>query len=34
MDNRMNSADVVVVGAGHNGLVAVAHLAKAGLDLL
>jgi phytoene dehydrogenase-like protein len=28
------SADVVVVGAGHNGLVAAAYLAKAGLDVL
>ncbi|MFZ0713604.1 phytoene desaturase family protein [Mycobacterium sp.] len=30
----MNSADVVVAGAGHNGLVAAAYLAKAGLDVL
>src|SRR5882757_2545883 len=30
----MRSADVVVVGAGHNGLVAAAYLAKAGLDVL
>jgi phytoene dehydrogenase-like protein len=29
-----NSADVVVVGAGHNGLVAACYLAKAGLDVL
>lgn len=28
------AADVVVVGAGHNGLVAAAYLAKAGLDVL
>ncbi|MGH2689779.1 MAG: FAD-dependent oxidoreductase, partial [Actinomycetota bacterium] len=26
--------DAVVVGAGHNGLVAAAYLAKAGLDVL
>jgi phytoene dehydrogenase-like protein len=30
----MRAADVVVVGAGHNGLVAAAYLAKAGLDVL
>jgi len=34
VDDRMRSADVVVVGAGHNGLVAAAYLAKAGLDVL
>lgn len=34
MDGRIRSADVVVVGAGHNGLVAAAYLAKAGLDVL
>ncbi len=34
MDERMRSADVVVAGAGHNGLVAAAYLAKAGLDVL
>jgi len=28
------AADVIVVGAGHNGLVAAAYLAKAGLDVL
>lgn len=34
MDDRMRAADVVVVGAGHNGLVSAAYLAKAGLDVL
>ncbi len=34
MDSSMRAADVVVVGAGHNGLVAAAYLAKAGLDVL
>jgi phytoene dehydrogenase-like protein len=34
MDERTRSADVVVVGAGHNGLVCAAYLAKAGLDVL
>jgi phytoene dehydrogenase-like protein len=34
MDDQMRAADVVVVGAGHNGLVAAAYLAKAGLDVL
>jgi phytoene dehydrogenase-like protein len=34
MDERLRSADVVVVGAGHNGLVCAAYLAKAGLDVL
>jgi len=29
-----DSADVVIVGGGHNGLVAAAYLAKAGLDVL
>jgi phytoene dehydrogenase-like protein len=31
---RPSSADVIVVGAGHNGLVAACYLAKAGLDVL
>src|ERR1700730_3796927 len=30
----LRSADVVVVGAGHNGLVAACYLAKAGADVL
>jgi phytoene dehydrogenase-like protein len=34
MDVGPRSADVVVAGAGHNGLVAAAYLAKAGLDVL
>jgi phytoene dehydrogenase-like protein len=34
MVSGTNSADVVVAGAGHNGLVAAAYLAKAGLDVL
>jgi phytoene dehydrogenase-like protein len=29
-----NAADVIVIGAGHNGLVCAAYLAKAGLDVL
>jgi phytoene dehydrogenase-like protein len=34
-ENRAErQADVVVVGAGHNGLVAACYLAKAGLDVL
>jgi phytoene dehydrogenase-like protein len=31
---QQQSADVIVVGAGHNGLVAACYLAKAGLDVL
>ncbi|MHB8691763.1 MAG: phytoene desaturase family protein [Solirubrobacteraceae bacterium] len=31
---RMRAAEVVVVGAGHNGLVAACYLAKAGIDVL
>ena len=34
MNSTLRSADVVVVGAGHNGLVSAAYLAKAGLDVL
>jgi phytoene dehydrogenase-like protein len=34
MSDRLRSADVVVCGAGHNGLVTAAYLAKAGLDVL
>jgi phytoene dehydrogenase-like protein len=33
-NGRLRSAEVVVVGAGHNGLVAAAYMAKAGLDVL
>lgn len=33
-DQTPREADVVVVGSGHNGLVAAAYLAKAGLDVL
>jgi phytoene dehydrogenase-like protein len=33
-NGRHRAADVVVVGAGHNGLVAACYLAKAGLDVL
>src|SRR5215210_3539385 len=33
-DQLPREADVVVVGAGHNGLVAAAYLAQAGLDVL
>ena len=32
--SALREADVVVVGSGHNGLVAAAYLAKAGLDVL
>jgi phytoene dehydrogenase-like protein len=32
--NNMRNADVIVVGSGHNGLVAACYLAKAGLDVL
>lgn len=32
--NTVRTADVIVAGAGHNGLVAAAYLAKAGLDVL
>ena len=28
-----NEFDVVIVGAGHNGMIAAAYLAKAGLDV-
>jgi phytoene dehydrogenase-like protein len=34
VDDALRPADVVVVGSGHNGLVAAAYLAKAGLDVL
>jgi phytoene dehydrogenase-like protein len=34
MPDQMRSAEVVVVGAGHNGLVAACYLAKAGIDVL
>lgn len=34
MPDHKTSADVIVVGAGHNGLTAAAYLAKAGLDVL
>src|ERR1700722_6471839 len=34
MTDRTRGAEVVVVGAGHNGLVAACYLAKAGLDVL
>jgi phytoene dehydrogenase-like protein len=34
MSTTKRSADVIVAGAGHNGLVAAAYLAKAGLDVL
>jgi phytoene dehydrogenase-like protein len=34
MSAASRSADVIVAGAGHNGLVAAAYLAKAGLDVL
>src|ERR1700752_4810109 len=33
-NGRMRAAEVVVVGAGHNGLVAACYLAKAGIDVL
>jgi phytoene dehydrogenase-like protein len=33
-NGRLRAAEVVVVGAGHNGLVAACYLAKAGLDVL
>jgi phytoene dehydrogenase-like protein len=33
-DEKRMSADVVVVGAGHNGLIAACYLARAGLDVL
>jgi phytoene dehydrogenase-like protein len=33
-NGRLRNAEVVVVGAGHNGLVAACYLAKAGLDVL
>ena len=34
VNGRQREAEVVVVGAGHNGLVAACYLAKAGLDVL
>src|SRR5918999_1683419 len=34
MSGRARNTDVIVAGAGHNGLVAAAYLAKAGLDVL
>ncbi len=33
-DPRMSSADVIVAGSGHNGLVAACYLARGGLDVL
>ncbi|MDQ4145190.1 MAG: FAD-dependent oxidoreductase, partial [Actinomycetota bacterium] len=30
----MSEADVIVIGAGHNGLVAASYLARAGLSVL
>jgi phytoene dehydrogenase-like protein len=33
-NGRLRAAEIVVVGAGHNGLVAACYLAKAGLDVL
>jgi phytoene dehydrogenase-like protein len=33
-ESKVGSADVIIVGAGHNGLVAACYLAKAGLDVL
>jgi phytoene dehydrogenase-like protein len=34
MQNGDNSADVVIVGGGHNGLIAACYLARAGVDVL
>ena len=34
VNGRQRGADVIVVGAGHNGLVAACYLAKAGIDVL